>query len=698
MDTYKDFRPRLIFNTVLSAFVLGIGLVALNVINVSINFGSGIDAQSLSFLLSNVEFQLPVLLIGAIYMYLRFAPLHAAFLKTSRVATLAADEDKTARGILRSIQRIILTVNLCAFLIPSIVNHIMMPHEMFSFFVIINILYDALAGVLISYVQVSWAHRLLEKPRRTMKIFSMDESEMKDETFNALDGRVGRSKTHENGIKRRMLSLSVSIVGFVMIVLLSQSMTMIRKETTYSGYLEKITKNELSREDAEAGYQKDISAFAGIPPTVVVFPLDKTTSDVKNGRILSVEAILFLALLAVAFWMQSSFANEIVGQVTGLRKRVEELLAGSGDLTARIEIVRFDEVGLLTDRINKLMESLRGIFLKVRQTGKAVGESSIELKRQLQSTTAATEEMIASINQVSSNTQRELPVVSSTKASVGEIIDSLDSITESVNSQATFVDQTSSAINEMAANIQSVTQVTQKASDLSEGLVQVALEGGQAVNTSISAIRDIEESSKQVNDIVVVIAKIANQTNLLAMNAAIEAAHAGEAGRGFAVVAEEVRNLAENSAKSAKEITVHIKGMMGKVNNGVKLSENAGLALKRISDDIQSTTNLVREIANAMSEQNMAAKEILSAITSLVNETQSIKETARVQKDKNAAMRESIQKITDAFSEIALATKEQVIGNDEIVKAVNNLSRIADENDERVVALRALVDGFKLEA
>ena len=162
----------------------------------------------------------------------------------------------------------------------------------------------------------------------------------------------------------------------------------------------------------------------------------------------------------------------------------------------------------------------------------------------------------------------------------------------------------------MAANVKSVSEATEQADGFASKLARAAEAGTSSVSESILAIKKVEESSKKVTEMVSVIAQIAAQTNLLAMNAAIEAAHAGESGKGFAVVANEVRALAESSAKSAKGINAQIKKMVEAVRNGVSLSSKAGEELGLIMEDTTATTGLVRQIAEAMNEQNRSSTGI----------------------------------------------------------------------------------------
>jgi methyl-accepting chemotaxis protein len=297
---------------------------------------------------------------------------------------------------------------------------------------------------------------------------------------------------------------------------------------------------------------------------------------------------------------------------------------------------------------------------------------------------------------VAKNAGNSLTQVETTAKNLSEVFLALDHIIASVDSQATFVNQTSGAVTEMAANVKSVSDATIRANNLATQLSKAAVEGNEAVTNSIQAIRKVEASSKKVTEMVSVISQIASQTNLLAMNAAIEAAHAGEAGKGFAVVANEVRGLAESSAKSAKEISVQIKKMLETVHNGVALSETAGSALNSISTDISATTGLVKQIADAMTEQSLAANDILQSITSLVEETQSIKNNAIEQKRRNDIVRGSVDRNTEGMREIAQVTKHQSDEAQMILKSISDLKAIEAKNAEMARKLASLVGGFTL--
>jgi len=420
-------------------------------------------------------------------------------------------------------------------------------------------------------------------------------------------------------------------------------------------------------------------------------PIHLSATLLAKGYIWTI-LLLMLPSMAIIFSI-TIFQQK---QLKDLENKIHDLAEGDGDLTRQIRITRLDELGRITSHLNRFIENLRLKLLGVSDAADRVRNSSLTLSDELQNTSAATEEMVASVEQINSTTGKRSSVINETSRQLISIIESLNQVSESVESQATFVEQTSSAINQMAASIQSVSQATGKANTLSENLSTAASAGGKAVHESIAAVKDVEKSSEVVNSLVSAITKIAGQTNMLAMNAAIEAAHAGDAGRGFAVVAEEVRNLAESSSDSAKQITERIQNMVGVVNNGVHLSENAGEALERVLEDISQTTELINSIALAMDEQNAGASEILNSISSLVEATHVIKRITQEQKDRNEEVRGSVTQITQAFDEIRSATEEQAQGTSEMIGIVAQLQDVADENQKVVRILSESFAGFKL--
>ncbi|MDQ7050967.1 MAG: methyl-accepting chemotaxis protein [Enterobacterales bacterium] len=195
-------------------------------------------------------------------------------------------------------------------------------------------------------------------------------------------------------------------------------------------------------------------------------------------------------------------------------------------------------------------------------------------------------------------------------------------LSQRTEEQASSLEETASSMEELTATVKENSDAAIKANQLSATTMQQAESGGKVVEDAIIAMKEINNASREISDIIGVIDEIAFQTNLLALNAAVEAARAGDQGRGFAVVAAEVRNLAQRSASAAKDIKSLISNSVDKVNQGTELVNDSGQKLAEIVDSVRNVTGLVSEIANASEEQANGIEEVNQAITQMDNMTQ----------------------------------------------------------------------------
>jgi methyl-accepting chemotaxis protein len=204
----------------------------------------------------------------------------------------------------------------------------------------------------------------------------------------------------------------------------------------------------------------------------------------------------------------------------------------------------------------------------------------------------------------------------------GEISTATTDLSQRVEEQAASLEQTSASMEEISATVKTNAQNAQQANTLTNSTRGVADRGGKVVAEAVTAMSRIEESSRQISDIITVIDEIARQTNLLALNAAVEAARAGDAGRGFAVVASEVRSLAQRSSEAAKNISDLIAKSSDRVQEGVGLVNRAGTALSEIVDSIKQVADIVSSIAAASAEQSTGLEQINKALTDMDEMTQ----------------------------------------------------------------------------
>jgi len=188
--------------------------------------------------------------------------------------------------------------------------------------------------------------------------------------------------------------------------------------------------------------------------------------------------------------------------------------------------------------------------------------------------------------------------------------------------QAAVLEETASSMEELTATVRQNGENARSANQLAIGAADVAERGGEVVNKVVATMRDIDESSRRIVDIISVIDGIAFQTNILALNAAVEAARAGEQGRGFAVVASEVRSLAQRSADAAKEIKSLITDSVGKIGSGAALVNSAGQTMTEIVHSVKRVTDIIGEISSASAEQTAGIEQVNSTVTHLDETTQ----------------------------------------------------------------------------
>ncbi len=309
-------------------------------------------------------------------------------------------------------------------------------------------------------------------------------------------------------------------------------------------------------------------------------------------------------------------------------RQIQNLIdnAVQGQLDARIDTSALTGfMKTLGEGVNELMEAVVTPTREVQRVMAGLaegdlsqtmdGEFSGEFSQLREATNSSISNLLNMVNEIRSSAD-------SIQSSSGEIAQGNADLSQRTEEQASSLEETASSMEEMTSTVKQNADNARQANQLAAAAREQAEKGGAVVSNAVSAMSAINDSSKQIADIIGVIDEIAFQTNLLALNAAVEAARAGEQGRGFAVVAGEVRNLAQRSAGAAKEIKGLIKDSVEKVEEGSRLVDESGSTLDEIVNAVKKVSDIISEISAASDEQSSGIEEVNKAISSMDEMTQ----------------------------------------------------------------------------
>ena len=405
--------------------------------------------------------------------------------------------------------------------------------------------------------------------------------------------------------------------------------------------------------------------------------------------------VLIVASVIVSIFLTLFITSKISKPIVQAADIIK--IAANGDLTQSININTKDEVGDLSRDFNFTMEKIKNLVLGIKNEANSLSEIGSSLSNDMTETAAAMNEISANIQSIKTRMVSQSASVTETNATMEQIAGNIDKLNDHVERQTSNVSQSSSAIEQMLANIQSVTQTLVKNTENVVNLTDASDVGRTGLQDVASDIQEISRESEGLLEINSVMENIASQTNLLSMNAAIEAAHAGDAGRGFAVVAEEIRKLAESSSEQSKTISTVLKKIKSSIDKITQSTDNVLKRFEAIDFGVKTVSDQEENIRNAMEEQGQGSKQIFSAISSLNDTTQLVKSGSQEMLEGAREVMNETENLEKATQEITGGMNEMASGVDQINTAVNHINELTNQNREAAARLITEVQKFKVE-
>ncbi|MDR2211308.1 MAG: methyl-accepting chemotaxis protein [Spirochaetaceae bacterium] len=432
------------------------------------------------------------------------------------------------------------------------------------------------------------------------------------------------------------------------------------------------------------------------PMSLMIGSPEHQILDSVNRMTLFAIAFVAIAVVIVSiilFFVSTGITKPIVNMALTLK----DISEGEGDLTKSVEVHSKDEIGDLARYFNETLQKIKNLVITIKDRAVSLLDIGNELASNMTETAAAINQITANIQSIKGRIINQSASVTETNATMEQITLNINKLSGHVDRQGESVSQSSSAIEEMLASIQSVTQTLIKNGENVKDLIDASEVGRTGLQEVAADIQEIARESEGLLEINAVMENIASQTNLLSMNAAIEAAHAGEAGKGFAVVADEIRKLAENSGEQSKTISTVLKKIKDSIDKITKSTDSVLNKFEAIDGGVRTVSDQEENIRNAMEEQSAGSQQILEAIGSLNEATQLVKGSSEEMLEGSRQVIAESKNLELATQEITNGMNEMASGADQINVAVTRVNAISGENKESINVLVKEVAKFKVE-